>query len=196
MPFEYLRLRQRISCELTLNAARTAASDAWRKVKPQGGLAGGWTVRGLSVPVVPPRPLLRHVTSLEIRLDPLPPAPCRVAVPTPARQPQTHHVTLLERHVRRARRRNPLSVHLDRPVRPVPAASEPPRGKAHPPGRARQHQRLALPHPPAIRLQDELLTQSAPELPRPARVRDELARLVQHRRLHFRPLDGDIAHVV
>ena len=152
-------------------------------MKPQGGLAGGWTVQGLPVPVVPTRPLRRHVARLQVRLDPLPPASCRVAMPAAARQPKTHHVALLERHVRRARRRNRLPVHLDRPVRAVPAAEEAPRGKAHPPRRARQHQRLALPHPPAVRLQDQLLTEAAPELTGPARVRDELARLVRHRRL-------------
>ena len=36
------------------------------------------------VTVVPARPFRRHVPRLEIRLDTLPPAPCRVAVPLPA----------------------------------------------------------------------------------------------------------------
>ena len=50
----------------------------------------GWpfTVQGLFVPVVPTRPLRRHIARLEIRFDALPPAPCRIAMPTPTRQPQ------------------------------------------------------------------------------------------------------------
>lgn len=49
--------------------------------------AGGpCTHRRLSVPVVPPCPLQRY-GGLETRLDALPPAPRRVPVPIPTRQP-------------------------------------------------------------------------------------------------------------